>query len=72
MSNEVTASKLTEEPVKLFTPGQTVFHKEKQCTIIAEYQLSVTIEYVDYPFQGQEEEFPFPRTVVKKEKVQPA
>ncbi|PSL42403.1 hypothetical protein B0H94_1156 [Salsuginibacillus halophilus] len=54
---------------KLFLPGQAVTFKDKPCTIIAEYNLSVTIEFLGYPYKGEEEAFPHPRTVVKKEKV---
>ncbi|PSL50426.1 hypothetical protein B0H94_10337 [Salsuginibacillus halophilus] len=53
-----------------FHAGQTVYLEEKECSIIAEYERSIAIEFVDFPFPEETERFPHARTVVKKEKVQ--
>ncbi|MFC3526074.1 hypothetical protein ACFOLK_16135 [Marinococcus halophilus] len=40
--------------------------------MIAEYERTICVEYVHYPFAGQEEEFPYPRVILRKGEVERA
>ncbi|MDQ0298889.1 hypothetical protein J2S78_001309 [Salibacterium salarium] len=53
---------------KQYIIGQEVSYKGKVCTVIAEYTRTICIEYIDFPFQ-EEEEFPYQREIVLKDEA---
>ncbi|WP_240377326.1 hypothetical protein [Bacillus piscicola] len=66
-TNNNNANKEKEEP--LFEKGELLYFQDKACRVIAEYDRTVCVEYSDYPFAGEEEEFPYPRVILLKNEV---
>lgn len=55
---------------KLFDKDELVRHEKKDCRVIAEYERTICIEYIDYPFPDEEEKYPHPRVIVRKDEVE--
>ncbi|SFE80074.1 hypothetical protein [Alteribacillus iranensis] len=52
-----------------FEKGELLQYQDKECRVIAEYDRTVCVEYTNYPFAGEEEEFPYPRVILLKNEV---
>ncbi|GEK57555.1 hypothetical protein CHL76_00495 [Marinococcus halophilus] len=61
-----------EKDVKIFDKDELLYFDGKECRVIAEYERTICVEYVHYPFAGQEEEFPYPRVILRKGEVERA
>ncbi|MFB5661843.1 hypothetical protein [Alteribacillus sp. HJP-4] len=57
-----------EEP--LFEKGELLLYEKKECRVIAEYDRTICVEYLGYPFPGEEEEYPYPRVILLKNEVE--
>ncbi|SDI18830.1 hypothetical protein [Alteribacillus bidgolensis] len=52
-----------------FEKGELLIYDQKECRVIAEYERTVCVEFTDYPFAGEEEEYPYPRVILLKNEV---